>query len=140
MVYSPLARGIKINATRVNSVSSSEPPPTLPILNQPAEPPTQLEEIRRGERKKGVQEKEGREKIRLFSFQHLLSQLGKKRRFELFIRLLAVVRKYSTHPKVTASTQQSQTIFCLSFSFESDASQRFSSLCCLHSSLLCLFA
>lgn len=78
MVYSPLARGIKINARRVNSVSSPElPPPTIPILNQPAVPSTQLEEIRRGEKKKGVQENEEKN-IHLFCFQHLLSQLGKK--------------------------------------------------------------
>lgn len=35
-------------------------PPTLPILNQPAVPSTQLEEIRRGEKKKAVQENEER--------------------------------------------------------------------------------
>lgn len=82
MVYSPLARGIKINARRVNSVSSPEPPaphpPTLPILNQPAVPSTQLEEIRKGERKKGVQESEEKENPPFLLSASALAAGGKK--------------------------------------------------------------
>lgn len=81
MVYSPLARGIKINARRVNSVSSSEsPPPTLPILNQPAVPSTQLEEIRRGEKKKGAQENEERKKNLPFLLSASALAAGKKKK------------------------------------------------------------
>lgn len=69
IVYHPLAWGIKINARRVNSVSSLE----ALLFNQPLVPSPQLYKIRSKEKKEGAG---WYKNMYWFSFQHLLFQLG----------------------------------------------------------------
>lgn len=120
-------------------------PPTLPILNQPAVPSTQLGEIRRGEKRRECRRMKSEKKIRLFSFQHLLSQLGNK--------IWAIHQAPCCCPQVFNSLKGhsvNTTItnsFLASFSRWSDASQTVQNhykhcrcLSALHLSLLCLIA
>lgn len=127
-------------------MSSPElPPPTIPILNQPAVPSTQLEEIRRGEKKKGVQENEEK-KIHLFSSQHLLSQLGKKDlSYSSGSLLLSASIQFTQRSQCQHNNhkQFSGPLFlfrAMPLQIVQNCYTHLGCLCCLHSSLLCLIA
>lgn len=102
IVYSPLASGIKINARRVNSVSSPERTPAPPLPFQPTHLET-LYKIRSKERKK----RECRRIEKHVPFPLSASALPAGKRPELFIRLHAAVYMHSTHSKVTPLKHQS---------------------------------
>lgn len=145
MVYSPLARGIKINARRVNSVSSPKLPPTIPILNQPAVPSTQLEEIRRGEKNKGVQENEEKKNPPFLLSASAFAAGKKDLSYSSGSLLLSASiqltqrsqRQYNNHK------QFSGPLFlfrAMPLRIVPNCYTHLRCLCCLHSSLLCLIA